>query len=353
VIFATIVARLALDRPDPAIPPTAEVSQPVSAPAGESRSDPSPALPKVETSSALSSSAASRRPGFVIPPDGVRWAPAVAGGVPNTIVAVSPDGRLVVFSGRAGNQTALWLRSLASDAVWQLPGTDGGISPFWSPDSSSIGFFADRQLKRLDLNGLGARASDSQTIGSPVVLCEVRTQRGGTWGPDDTIVFSPYSGGLRRISAAGGAVSTLTYPVPGEAAHLRPQFLAGTRRLLYRVTSGNGRNNAYYVTSLDSSEKKLIATLDSGNVTYSQGHLLFMQSNILIAQPFDVNALAVTGPGKPVATGVLRSTGSPPVFGVFSASQNGRLVYLSQGGDDNDPMTVLADWAGAIHLNRP
>ena len=82
----------------------------------------------------------------------MRWARAVDGGVPNTIVAISPDGRLVVYSGRAGDATALWLRSsVRSMTPGQLPGTEGGISPFWSPDSASIGFFADRKLKRLDL----------------------------------------------------------------------------------------------------------------------------------------------------------------------------------------------------------
>ena len=114
--------------------------------------------------------------------------------------------------------------------------------------------------------------------------------------------------------------------------------------MLYRVTSRNGRNNRYYVTSLDSSERKLIATLDSGNVVYAQGHLLFMQNNTLMAQPFDTKTLAVTGPPRPVANGVLLSTGSMPVFGVFSVSQTGRLVYLSQSSDRNAPMTAIANW---------
>ena len=127
--------------------------------------------------------------------------------------------------------------------------------------------------------------------------------------------------------------------------HVRPHFLAGTRRLLYRVSSGNGRDNSYYVTSLDAGERKLIATLDAGNVTYSQGHLLFMQNHTLMAQPFDLKNLAITGSPRPLAHGVLLSTGSPPVFGVFSASQTGRLVYLSQGRDYDDPMTVLSNWA--------
>ena len=114
---------------------------------------------------------------------------------------------------------------------------------------------------------------------------------------------------------------------------------------MYRVSSNNGRNNSYYVTSLDSSEKKLIATLDAGNVTYSQGHLLFMQNHTLMAQPFDLKNLTITGPSRPIASGVLLSTGSPPVFGVFSAAQTGRLVFLSQGGNASDPMTVFSNWA--------
>ena len=157
-------------------------------------------------------------------------------------------------------------------------------------------------------------------------------------------MFSPASDGLRRVSANGGTAVEFTDQQPGDADHFRPQFLAGTRHVLYRVTSSNGRNNRYYVTSLDSSERKLIAMLDSGNVVYAQGHLLFMQNNTLMAQPFDTKILALTGSPRPVAHGVLLSTGSLPVFGVFSVSQTGRLVHLSQGGDRNGPMTVVANW---------
>ena len=285
------------------------------------------------------------RPGAPVPaaitlPPGLTWARASDG--PNTVLAISPDGRRVVFSARLAEHRALWLRSLATDDLVQLPGTEDGVSPFWSPDSSSVGFFADGRLKRLDVGALGARPRD--WLAEPVNLCEARNQRGGTWGPDNTIVFSPASGGLRRISAHGGTAAEFTDPEPGEADHFRPQFLAGTRHVLYRVTSSNGRNNRYYVTSLDSSERKLIATLDSGNVVYAQGHLLFMQNNTLMAQPFDTKHLAVTASPRPVANGVLLSTGSLPVFGVFSVSRNGRLVYVSQGSDRIAPIIVIADW---------
>jgi serine/threonine protein kinase len=276
-------------------------------------------------------------------PAGMTWARGADG--PNTVLALSPDGRRVVFSARFGDDRALWLRSLATDDLVQLPGTEDGVSPFWSPDSSSVGFFAHGMLKRLDIGAPGARPRE--WLAAPVTLSEAQNQRGGTWGPDNTIVFSPASGGLRRISANGGIAAEFTEQEPGEGDHYRPQFLTGTRLVLYRVTSSSGRNNRYYVTSLDSSERKLIATLDSGNVVYAQGHLLFMENNTLMAQPFDTRNLAVTALPRPVANGVLLSTGSLPVFGVFSASRTGRLVYLSQGSDRTSPMTVI-NWTASL-----
>ena len=360
IIVATVATRLSLDRQaqeqnEPASTQSPSLStspQPRPVEAWPSRAAELGPPRAIASDNRRSERTASPPPGptepaqrFITLPEGVQWAPAVDDGAPNTILALSPDGRRVVFSGRQNDETALWIRSLAIEDATRLPGTEGGGSPFWSPNSSSIGFFADGKLKRLDLGGSDPRSFDVTRIGPAVVVADARSQRAGTWGPDDTIVFSPASGGLRRVAAQGGPVATLTYQERGEQAHFRPQFLYGTKQLLYRVTSSGGRNNRYYVTSLDSPDRKLIATLDAGNVIYAQGHLLFMQSHTLMAQPFDVNKVTTTGPPGPVANGVLLSSGALPVFGVFSASQNGRLVYLSETDDDSAPMTVLSNWA--------
>jgi hypothetical protein len=70
-----------------------------------------------------------------------------------TSLALSPDGRALAFVASASGQPHLWVRPLDSVVSRPLPGTGGAMSPFWSPDSRSLAFFADGRTKRIDLDG--------------------------------------------------------------------------------------------------------------------------------------------------------------------------------------------------------
>jgi eukaryotic-like serine/threonine-protein kinase len=138
---------------------------------------------------------------------------------------------------------------------------------------------------------------------------------GGTWNRDGVIVFATTGGAaLKKVSASGGVATAATSLAEGYGAHWRPSFLPDGRHFFYRVATGG-----IYVGSLDSPERMLIIKdPDNNNVLYSQGHLLFLRDRTLMAQPFDVNRLALTGEPVPVAEQI-QTTGFPP-SAIFSVS---------------------------------
>ncbi|HYL34354.1 MAG TPA: protein kinase [Bryobacteraceae bacterium] len=234
---------------------------------------------------------------------------------------VSPDGRRVVFSAASEGKIQLWVRALTSINPVLLAGTEGATFPFWSADSENIGFFADGKLKRIPASG-----------GPPVTLCEAPNGLGGTWNREGVIVFGPKNPGpLYRISASGGTPSPVTAPdsTQHEMVHRWPWFLPDGRHFLY--TAGGGGGGALRTGSIDSpaSESRVIIPppLNANNVAYSQGYLLFVRGNTLMAQPFDAKRLATTADAVPVAERVQKTV----LVGhaALGVSANGILVYKS------------------------
>ena len=153
------------------------------------------------------------------------------------VLAMSPDGmRLVYVANRAGNRQ-LYARQLDRFEATPILGTEGAETPFFSPDGQSVGFFADGKLKKASLSG-----------GAPLTLCRASVNRGASWGPDDTIIFTPYNlfSGLFRVSASGGTPKPLTVPdrKKGEFSHRWPQILPGGKAALITIWTGSTFDSA-------------------------------------------------------------------------------------------------------------
>src|SRR6185437_1169362 len=139
--------------------------------------------------------------------------------------------------------------------------TEGASYPFWSPDGQFIAFFADGKLKRISAGG-----------GPVQVICNAPFGRGGTWNREDLIVFSPApSGGLVRVSAAGGTATPVTEIPTGATdypnlSHRWAFFLPDGKHFLYSSVDFSdlrSEANAIYVGALDSKEHRRLITLNA------------------------------------------------------------------------------------------
>jgi len=265
---------------------------------------------------------------------------------------VSPDGAAVAFAATgASGTTALWVRPMNSVESRELSGTEGGTFPFWSPDSRSLGFFADGKLKTVDLEG-----------GSTQIICEAPLGRGGAWGPGGVILFSPApTAPILRASVGGGAPVPITRLDVGlHTSHRWPFFLPDGKHFLYIALQHDGSkaaNDMLYYASLDGRENRPLVRSQT-NAIYASGFLLFGRGDQLMAQPFDPSSGTVSGEAQGVAKGVMNdgstwhmdASASNDGLLVFGSGASGdlELVWMDRGGKINTIADKLPDLQSAI-----
>ena len=243
-------------------------------------------------------------------------------------IALAPNGHTVALleHWEPAHRDVLWIYELGSPDARSLPGTEGATYPFWSADERSLAFFADGKLKKLEVSG-----------GPVQTLCDAPSGRGGTWNKNGVIVFTPdgrLGGGLYRVAASGGTPTPISQPDAsrGEQSHRWPQFLPdGTHYLYMAADFSGGKNvNAIFVGSLDSSEKRFVVEATANAAYAGPGYLLFPREKTLLAQPFDLKRLTLTG--EPTAVLADPQYSLQVRRAVYAVSDNGLLVAQTGSG---------------------
>jgi len=230
--------------------------------------------------------------------------------------SLSPDGRFMAFVA-GSDEHRLWIHPLDSPTAHPLDGTEGAEWPFWSPDSHFIAFGAGGKLKKIGVAG-----------GAVQTLCDARAVIGGSWNRDGVILFTPNNRTpLYQVAATGGQPVPVTRldRVRGDNTHRYPQFLPDGRHFLFLARSSRPENNGIYAGSLDSTASIRIVGGDSPVAYAAPGYLFFVRGGALLAQPFDVSSLRMTGEPVQVAQDIRYNSGDS--YAAFSVSAHGEIAY--------------------------
>ncbi|HSK08638.1 MAG TPA: protein kinase, partial [Vicinamibacterales bacterium] len=233
-------------------------------------------------------------------------------------VVIAPAGDRLAFVAR-GDGAPIYVRRLDSLVAAPIPGTEGGQSPFFSPDGEWIGFFADGKLKKAALSG-----------GAATTLADAAEPRGGTWLEDGTIVFAPrVESPLLQVPANGGTPTAKTTLEEGseQLTHRWPEGLPGGRGLLYTAHTKTGSYDDASLVVLGPGGAAPRVLLQGGyhGRYLASGHIAYLHDQTLFAVPFDLDRLERVGPAVPVIQGVAGATLNGTAE--FSAAHNGLLIY--------------------------
>jgi len=257
-------------------------------------------------------------------------------GLDTPAIALSPDGtRLAYIAAQGSGLPQLYLRAMDSPEAKLIQGTEGAANPFFSPNGQWLGFFTGGKLKKVSVSG-----------GAALTLGDASAPQGASWGSQGTIAFgSEPAAVLLQVSDAGGAPRALTRLEKGETDHDWPEFLPDDKTVLF-AASGDDRNNGQVaIQSLATGTRRNLIQGATHPHYAPSGHLVYAQGGNLMAVPFDLQRLALTGAAVPVVESVLQSTSSGGaqynfsatgslayVAGAVQATVENRLVWVSRNG---------------------
>jgi eukaryotic-like serine/threonine-protein kinase len=249
-------------------------------------------------------------------------------------LALSEDGQMLAYTGYddASGQEMLYYQEIGSPTASLLPGTENASYPFWSPDNSQIGFFANGKLKAVPVAG-----------GTPRVLANAPFGRGASWGSKGVIIYTPDAGGpMWRVDADGGNRAPLTGKIfsPGETSHRWPCFLPdGDHFVFWAGTFGqDDSRRGVFVSTLEAREKKFLFRSNS-NPVYSNGRVYFAdQTGQLFAVRLDKERSLTVGEPAVVADHVVYL--ASVAYAAFAAGGKDTVVY----GTGKDAMRSILTW---------
>ena len=236
--------------------------------------------------------------------------------------AISRDGSRIAYVAQSDTRQRIWTRDLAELAGRPIEGTDNAQRPFFSPDGEWVAYFTAARAGRLMKAPVVGEAFN--TRGAAVPLCDGANYYGGTWGDDDTIVFSGPEG-LTRVKASGGACEPIT-SADAQGDHRWPQYLPGGKQIVFTIGVEGAFDSARIaVLDLDTREYRIVQEGGTAAAYVPSGHLVFVRGGQMFAVPFDLRRLRTLGTPRVVIDSLFHVAAGG--YAAFAFSDTGTLLY--------------------------
>jgi serine/threonine-protein kinase len=251
------------------------------------------------------------------------------------VLAVSPDGRHIVYNGTGG----LYVRSIDAIGDRLIPGTEGAIlGVVFSPDGQSLAFHQDEQIRRIALTG-----------GTSVAVVRTVNPAGISWESDGSIIYATREG-VWQVADTGGEPKLLVRGSEMEQ-YVGAQRLPGGDWLLltaFRPDAVQARADVVAI-SIGTGERRVLRQGASGATYVPTGHLLFLDSGVLNAIRFDARLVTTEGGPVPVIEGV-RSAVGLTALPQFAVSSSGTVAFIAGpvGTPRNRISVAITDRQGVI-----
>ncbi len=272
-------------------------------------------------------------------------------------IAVSPDARRIAYTAIADGRSRLYVRRLRGFETQVVPGTEGATQPFFAPDGSAVGFFADGWLRTVSID----EESGNDDSGEPgegerdptTAVCRVTGEpAGGTWDANGVIVFGgPGISGLRQVPATGGEPVALTVvdTENDETAHGWPHVV-DERRILF-TTGRRGRDPRLGIFDRETGETLPLLLADGGGWMVEPSTVVFVRRGEVFAARLELDAGAERrGPPspRPVLGGAAGSAVGHRGLGRsrFAAARDGTLVFAPPPSSGSGNRLVRVDPSG-------
>jgi serine/threonine-protein kinase len=268
------------------------------------------------------------------PPPVQRFSLAVSDAqFPSEWMSLSADGSTMVMTYFDDqNQPRLWSRRWAELASEPVQGAEGtAVDPVISPDGTEVAYQQGSSLKVSPLVGGIVRVLTDDAN------CCIR------WGSDGYIYFAAGDMTIHRVPSGGGEVERVTTMMDegdGEQGYF--EIMPDGDHGVFSVFSTPPRLEAFTIST---GERRVLTTGLRSWVT-STGHIVFgTLDGQILAAPFDVDAVELTGDPVPMVQGVGVSASQDVMF---TLAANGTLMYWASASGAGGAEMIWVGRSGGV-----